>query len=170
MADVERLYREHSHGLFRFLVRFTGDAELAADAVQEAFTRLVAAPPRDERAKSWLYRVATNAAMSDRRTRARRRRLLERTPGDVLHGDAPALPDEALRLSERRLRTREVLDTLSTRDRTALLMRAEGFSHREIAEAVGTTTGSIGTILNRAMKKMETLLDPDTRNGGEDGD
>jgi DNA-directed RNA polymerase specialized sigma24 family protein len=37
-------------------------------------------------------------------------------------------------------------------------MREEGFAHREIAEAVDTTTGSIGTIVARALDKLAAEL------------
>jgi DNA-directed RNA polymerase specialized sigma24 family protein len=33
-------------------------------------------------------------------------------------------------------------------------MREEGFSHKEIADAVGTTTGSVGTLIARALLKF----------------
>jgi len=39
-----------------------------------------------------------------------------------------------------------------------LLMREEGFAHREIAEAVGTTTASVGTMIARALDKLARLL------------
>ena len=42
-----------------------------------------------------------------------------------------------------------------------LLMREEGFSHREIAEAVGTTTGSVGTMIARALDKLAARLQLD---------
>ena len=56
---------------------------------------------------------------------------------------------------------RDALSELSLRDRTVLLMREEGFTHREIAEAVGTTTKSVGTIVARALDKLAGLLDLD---------
>jgi DNA-directed RNA polymerase specialized sigma24 family protein len=37
-------------------------------------------------------------------------------------------------------------------------MREEGFSHREIAVAVGTTAGSVGTLLARALQRLATHL------------
>jgi DNA-directed RNA polymerase specialized sigma24 family protein len=37
----------------------------------------------------------------------------------------------------------------------------EVFSHREIAEAVGTTTGSVGTMIARALDKLATRLQLD---------
>ena len=45
-------------------------------------------------------------------------------------------------------------------ERIALLMREEGFVHREIAEAIGTTTGSVGTLLARAIAKAAARLEP----------
>ncbi|HEX2091822.1 MAG TPA: sigma-70 family RNA polymerase sigma factor [Longimicrobiaceae bacterium] len=156
--DVERLYREHSPALFRFLVRFTGDAEAAADAVQETFTRLVERPPRSEQARSWLFRVATNVVREAGRTRIRRLRLLEAVPGESLVGDGPDDPGVDFDRRERRRKVQEALALLSPRDRMVLLMRAEGFSHREIAAAAGTTTGSVGTILARALEKLADRL------------
>jgi len=49
--DVAKLYDEHHAALFRYLFRLTGDGDLAADAVQEAFARMLARPPRHENRK-----------------------------------------------------------------------------------------------------------------------
>src|SRR5690606_30601655 len=54
--DVGRLFEAHHEALYRYLYRLTGDPELAADAVQEAFTRMIARRPRDENPRAWLYR------------------------------------------------------------------------------------------------------------------
>jgi RNA polymerase sigma-70 factor (ECF subfamily) len=160
-VDVERLYREHSPVLFRYLVRFSGDPEAAADAVQEAFVRLVERPPRLDGVRTWLFRVATNLVREGGRTRSRRLRLLASRPAEALLADPPDDPAAALDRDERRRAIRTALESLGERDRMALLMRAEGFAHREIAEAVGTTTGSVGTIINRAMAKLAAALPPD---------
>jgi RNA polymerase sigma factor (sigma-70 family) len=61
-------------------------------------------------------------------------------------------------LNERRKVVRAALDRLSLKDRTLLLMREEGFSHHEIARAVGTTTKSVGSMIARALKKLSTEL------------
>ena len=53
------------------------------------------------------------------------------------------------------------LARLKDKERIAVLMREEGFSHREIADAVGTTTGSVGTLLARTLERLarEITLD-----------
>lgn len=157
--DVERLYREIAPALFRYLTRFAGDEEVAADAVQETFVRLVERKPTGDGVKAWLFRVGTNLVLERRRSESRRWRILRGGEGKVPVGDAPVLPDAAAEAAERAKAVRTALEALPERDRTVLLLRAEGFAYHEIAEAVGTTTGSVGTILIRAMRKLERELE-----------
>ena len=46
------------------------------------------------------------------------------------------------------------LEALSHRERSAVLLRHEGYAQREIAEILGTTTGTIGTLTARALRKL----------------
>lgn len=157
--DVTALFHEHHAPLFRYLSRLTGDADVAADAAQEAFVRLYTRPPREPgNVRAWLYKVATNSALEGRRTAARRGRILAGAPSRAAIGDAPAAPDAALDTAERRKIVHAALQALPERDRMLLLMREEGFSHREMAEAAGTTTGSVGTLLARALDRLAREL------------
>ncbi len=156
--DVRQLFEEHHDAIFRYLVRLTGDADLAADATQEAFVRLIERPPSHERIRAWLYTVATNVVRDDARLRRRRTELIQESPDRVPHGDGNLPPDALLEREERRQSVRSALEGLSARDRTLLLMREEGFSHREIAEAVGTTTKSVGSMVARALQKLSSGL------------
>jgi RNA polymerase sigma factor (sigma-70 family) len=163
MASIDatvltRLFEEHHGALYRYLVRLCGDADAAADATQEAFVRLIERPPGDQVARAWLFKVATNAVFEDRRTQSRRARLLEASPARVPVADAGRSPHDYVQDAERRVAVRTALNGLSVKERTALLMREEGFSHREIADAVGTTTGSVGTLLARALEKLAAAL------------
>jgi RNA polymerase sigma factor (sigma-70 family) len=159
MPDVGQLFDEHHESLYRYLVRFSGDADLAADAAQEAFLRLVERPPPDAGgARAWLFKVATNVVLESARTRSRRLRLLAGSPARVPVGDAPRSPHDLVEADEQRQRVARALGTLSEKERTALLMREEGFAHREIAAAVGTTTGSVGTLVARALARLADEL------------
>lgn len=159
-ARAVELFTEHREALCRFLIRFTGDPELAEDIAQDVYIRLVERPPQSA-AKSWLFRVATNLARDAGRARQRRRRLLLEAGPRLPHGEAPAPPDEALYDAERRRTLERALAELSDKERTALLMREEGFKHHEIAAAVGTTTGSVGTLLVRAIRKLSDRIEID---------
>lgn len=158
---TESLYEAHRPALVRYLARFAGDPDLAEDAAQEAFVRLAERPPaREENLRAWLFTVATRIAVDQTRARRRREGLLEAGPDDPALGDPPDAPDEALDRARIRRRVRAALDTLDEKERTVLLMREEGFAHKEIAAAVGTTTGSVGTMIARALKKLADRLPP----------
>jgi RNA polymerase sigma factor (sigma-70 family) len=145
--------------LVRYLARYTGDPDLAEDLTQETFVRLADRPPADRsEPRRWLFTVATNLARDAHRVE-RRREELARGAGDRLPaGDPPPDPLAAVERAEIRHRVRTALAALGERDRTILLMREEGFSHREIAEAVGTTTKSVGTLIARALDKVAGAL------------
>lgn len=156
--DVARLFEAHYDVLYRYLVRMTGDSDIAADVAQESFIRLVEREPQEQQIRGWLFRVATNLVRDDSRVRRRRHELLEEFPDRAPVADAPINPEVMLEMSERRTAVRSALEALSLKDRTLLLMREEGFTHQEIARAVGTTTKSVGSMIARALKKLSTEL------------
>ncbi|MBR9988583.1 MAG: sigma-70 family RNA polymerase sigma factor [Gemmatimonadetes bacterium] len=158
MTDVTTLFHEHHESLWRFLTRLTGDPDLAADAAQMAFIRCVETPPAPDNIRAWLFRVGRNAALEAARTDTRRTRLLAGGSARVPHSDPFPAADEEYATADRVRRVHTALARLNVRDRTVLLMREEGFAHREIAEAVNTTTGSVGTIVARALEKLATEL------------
>lgn len=152
----------HRPALVRYLTRFTGDPDEAEDLVQETFVRLCERPPADRtEPRRWLFTVATNLARDAHRV-ARRREVLRAQAQHALPAPAPA-PDPAREAerAEARRNVRALLATLNERERTILLMREEGFSHREIAEVVETTTGSVGTMIARALDKVARALAPE---------
>ncbi|MDP9347957.1 MAG: sigma-70 family RNA polymerase sigma factor [Gemmatimonadota bacterium] len=153
-----QLFIEHYDALYRYLVRLTGDPDVAADAAQEAFVRLVERPPQDRNVRAWLFAVATNVVRDGARARARWLAILRASPERAPIGDLPPRPDVAVETAELCRVVRGALDALSWKEKTILLMREEGFSHHEIAEAVGTTTGSVGTMIARALRKLSAEL------------
>lgn len=149
----DRAFAAHHPPLQRYIARLTGDPDLAADVAQEAFLRLLEQEPPPSAVRPWLFRVATNLVRdSARRTRRRQVLVLDgRAPS--AHGDPPPAPDRDVDRDQARALVRHALDGLSSKERRALLMREEGFRHREIADVLGTTTGSVGTLLSRAIRK-----------------
>ncbi len=153
------LARRHRTALVRYVARYTGDPDLAEDVVQDTFLRLrVRPPPHQEGLKGWLFTVATHLAVDSMRV-TRRRAELEQEAGHLLPVANPT-PDPAAQVErqEARRMARDALSGVSEKERTALLMREEGFTHREIAAGVGTTTKSVGTLLARAFDKFAERL------------
>jgi RNA polymerase sigma factor (sigma-70 family) len=156
------LFENHHDALYRYLVRLCGDPDLAADAAQESFVRLLAAPATQAIERAWLFTVATNYLLDRQRASERHGRLAS-AGNDRTLADPPRDPHAALEADERRRVVTAALARLSEKERIAVLMREEGFTHREIADAVGTTTGSVGTLLARTLQRLarEIALDAD---------
>lgn len=151
LMDYDRVFAELYPALFRYLHRLTGDPDAAEDAAQEAFVRLTEQELPEEDARPWLFTVATNL-IRDRARKADRHRRLE---PHVPRANAPEAPDISTERRERIAMVRQVLDQLSERDRTMLMMREEGFRYAEIARAVDVAPGSVGTLLARAARRFE---------------
>ena len=161
-TDPAALYVAHHEALLRYLIRYTGDADDAADAAQETYLKLMANPPAtDQNHRAWLFTVASNVVRDSWRRRQSGKRLLEVPETDLMGQTAPE-PDVQVERDDERRRVRRALDLLSDRDRTVLLMREEGFTHQEIAQAVDTTTKSVGTMIARALRKFSHALSPVT--------
>jgi RNA polymerase sigma-70 factor (ECF subfamily) len=144
------LFTQYHASLVRVIYRRTGDRDQAEEIAQEVFARAAAAPPRNPR--PWLFAVALNLIREEGRTRSRRGRLLQLYQEEGPRQAPP--PDHELERSERATMVRAALDTLTPRDREALLLKAEGFNYDEIAAALGLAKGAIGTTLARARKRL----------------
>lgn len=158
--DVEAIFRTHGDELYRYLVRQTGDPQLAQDAVQETFVRLQERPPRSEGAvKRWLFRTGLNVIRDVHRIDSNRQRILEAHPDRVPRPSRSVEPDRQVERREEVARLRRALDELRDKERTALLMREAGFKHREIADELETTTATIGTLIARSLEKLEAAME-----------
>ncbi len=151
--------------VFAFLVRMLGSREEAQDLTQETFVRMVGAAGRYRptgQFRSWLLRIAGNLA----RSRLRRRRVIRWLSLDLAAVDPPAEQPGALADIEHREQcaaVRAAVGRLPDRQRQALVLRQyHDLSYDEIAQAMGTTTGSVQMLLHRAMNALRD----DLVNGG----
>lgn len=146
------LFEAHFHRLFRYLDRVSGEPELAADLTQEAFIKLYRRGSLPDRPEAWLITVAMNLFRNVKSTRSRRRRLLTDARAESVLADPPPSPARAVDAMDSRARVRAAIDELPERERRLLLLRAEGYSYRDIATALGLNEASIGTLLARAKR------------------
>ena len=160
---VERLFREHGRTVFRAAYRITGDVDDAEDVVQSVFLRLI----RNEHVERlsdtpgpYLRRAATNAALDLLRRR--------KTAGTVQWSDeAPDPPaddvdDPLRRLSNDELKEvlRRGISELSPRMAEIFTLRyLEGLANPEVAQAVGTSTGTVAVTLHRARKALQDHIE-----------
>ncbi|MBA3657081.1 MAG: sigma-70 family RNA polymerase sigma factor [Gemmatimonadaceae bacterium] len=152
MTDVDRLFRTYNAQLVRYLTRRLGDRDWAEEVAQETFVRaLRQSDIQNERA--WLFAVATNLVRDEARKDTARRKhltLLAEQEKDSIVESREVTVERA----EEAAFAREAVDSLAEKDRLALLMREEGLSYEEIAEALQLAPGSIGTTLSRARRRL----------------
>ncbi len=151
--NFEQLFDDVYPQLYRYSLRVSGDADLAEDTAQEAFVRLLDRKIEGDSGgiRAWLFTVTTHLLRDRARVANNRARLLEANPVEPGNGLSP---DEELERSREIERVRRALSGLEERDRTLLLMREEGFSYKELADAVGVQASSVGTLLARARKSL----------------
>jgi len=146
------LFDAHFQSVYRYLNRLSGDPELAADVAQEAFVKLYQRGSLPDAPEAWVISVAMNLFRNVKTTRSRRRRLLTPARSEWSLADPPASPDEAVRAESSRRRVRLALDRLPERERRMLLLQAEGYSYRDIAQALKLNEASVGVLLARARR------------------
>lgn len=151
--DWNDLYRTTFPELVRFLHRKVWDAERARDLAQEAFVRALQHEPKKPRA--WLFQVAANLARDEARTAIRRKKHLVLLKSDA-EAMGPSTSDPAAELAEKERwgEVRQALDSLSEKDREALLLWDAGQSYTEIARQLDLAVGAVGTTLARARKRL----------------
>lgn len=145
--------------LYRYLNRLTGDPAQASDLAQEAFVRLYRRGEMPDDARAWLATVANNLLRDEYRKSTRRRSIVEGHPNLVLYADPDSDPEDAAIRRERRERVRRALDSLPLRHRQALLLRSEGYSYREIAEALDYRLSGIGKLIIRATRQFRSAFE-----------
>jgi RNA polymerase sigma-70 factor (ECF subfamily) len=158
---VSEAFESYHAELFNFLRRSTRDEGAAEDLLQEAFLRLtreVDAGRTPEHVRGWLYRVASNLAISRGRRRTTAFEWLGRY-GRQSMGDDIESPEAGVLARERTSAIDAVLATLSAEARTALLLSAEGFSGEEIAAAIGRSHGATRTLLSRTRVRVRLELE-----------
>lgn len=167
----ERLYEQYHTPILNYLHRMVSDRALAEDLTQDTFEKAYKALPatRPELAfKSWLYRIATNTAISN----GRRKRIIQWIP--FAPGFDPASGEEVEGAVTRKHDVEKVLAKLPPHYSAALLLRHyQGLSLIETAEALGITETACKLRLFRARKAFAAAYsgpsadDPEVRRAME---
>jgi len=143
--DWERLYRQVYPSVYRALVATLLDADLASDALQEAFLAGLDRPPvHDANIAGWLFRVAVRKA-----GRARRRPALRL---DATH--AASGRDQIDALLDR-LSVGQLLRMLTHRQRSIIVAYFYlDQTQEEIAELLGVRRGTVAATISQALTRM----------------
>jgi RNA polymerase sigma factor (sigma-70 family) len=156
-AAFATLVERHYGVLLATCRRVTGDAEMAADAAQEAVVAALLGLDRlrnDERFPAWLVGIGINLCRRALRERARWQRA--DGPEPVATDPAPDEAAEAARIAER---VRAAIAALPPGQRAAVaLFHLGGLGHAEIAGHLGTRPGAVKTRLHKARAALRREL------------
>ena len=162
VAAERALYDAHVDRVYRLAYRMSGQDDLAQDFTQDAFIRAFERLHefRGEAAFStWLHSIAVSVTLNGMR-RVKTQRLRE---ADLDETVGASLPAAGRREAEPDLKRRmaAAIEALPEGYRTVFLMHdVEGYTHEEIAAALGVQPGTSKAQLSRARAKLrETLAD-----------
>ena len=168
LAAFEELVDHFERPVYALCFRLLGDAEEARDAAQETFLKVyrgLGGFRGEAGLKTWIYRIAINQAMNQKRWWRRRHRdetvsldisrgQSETTLGNLLPARSCSPEAEAIS-SERERCIMRALSEIKEEYRIALMLREiEELSYEEIAE---TLSISIGTVKSRIARGREDL-------------
>ena len=158
------LFVAYQDMLFALVVRMVPDRDQASDAVQEAFFSAYRnmGAFRGGSVKSWLSRIAINAAMDAQRLKKRR-------PADPYPeleddtwqppADASADPVTTSLTLERHRALNTALAGITNDQRTAIVLYdVEGYDYAEIAEITGVSVGTVKSRIHRGRLALRGLL------------
>lgn len=154
-----RLVEAYQTQVYRIALRMCGEAA-ADDVTQEAFLAAWRALPAFRGTclfSTWLYRLATNAAIDWLRREKRHRGADDVTELELPDG-APS-PQEQAEQTETQEAVRRALTQLSPEHRQVLVLRyMQELDYNEIAAALDISEGTVKSRINRAKAYLKEIL------------
>jgi len=143
--DLEHLYREQGPRLWRALVAYAGDPEIANDAVAEAFAQALGRGNELRNPLRWVWRVAFRVAAGDLKERRRR-------------GSGQA--DRSTEADDSEVDLLDALRQISPRQRAALVLHYYvGHPTKEIAAILGSSGATVRVHLSQGRRRLRRILE-----------
>jgi RNA polymerase sigma-70 factor, ECF subfamily len=153
------LFARHNIRVYRFIVRFTGNASLAEDMVSEVFLAVwlgAASFKKNSRVSTWLLAIARNKTIAALR-RISEQQLDDETAAGLVAADDP---ETSAAQTHRRAIIRKCLMELPTAHREILdLIYYHEKTLCEVAEIVGIPYTTVKTRVFYARRRMSELLE-----------
>ncbi len=146
--SMEALYRADAERLWRALYAYAGDAEIASDAVNEAYVQLIGRGDAVRDPAAWVWRTAFLVARGALQARRSGDRGLARDPAADVELDRYADPDLITALRR-----------LPEAQRAAvILFYYADLPIRQIADRLGTNALAVRANLSRGRRRLRDLL------------
>ncbi|MCI0370977.1 MAG: sigma-70 family RNA polymerase sigma factor [candidate division NC10 bacterium] len=170
-AAFTALLRRHQAKVYRLAMNMTRNPQDAEEVTQDVFLavyRKIGGFDGRAAFSTWLYRVASNAALMKLRGRRGGPHLSIEEEGPAFTPDGhharpvadwSELPEDRLLSGERRRVLEQAIETLPPDYRAAVVLRdIEGLSNQEVAEILGATVLAVKSRLHRARLTLRERL------------
>ncbi|MBR9921748.1 MAG: RNA polymerase sigma factor [Bacteroidetes bacterium] len=148
-----KLYDQYKRAMFTICYRITGDYEQAQDVLQEGFVKVFRGLPSfrgDSTLGAWIKTIIVRTAYGKLRSRKMFFEPLDNVPADEVVDWGDFLQAEYLE---------KAILSLPDGYRTVFTMiEVEGYSHKEVAEMMGISTGTSKSQLFYAKRKLREIL------------
>jgi RNA polymerase sigma-70 factor (ECF subfamily) len=162
--DWESIYRQHSGGVYQYLLSLSHHSQEAEDLLQETFIRAmksVSSLRQPEKIRSWLLTIARNLFFDSYKQRLRQNAgSLETTQEAEIHRamKVDSVEDQVIREDFSRC-LNEALEELPEPFRTAFTLGVvQRLSYQEIEEVTGWSMAMVKTNIFRARKRVAAEL------------
>jgi RNA polymerase sigma-70 factor (ECF subfamily) len=170
----EQLFEKHVSGVIGFAMQFVASRARSEELAQDVFLQLYRTRARyvpRARFRTWLYRMVTNACLSELRRPEHRARIqsLDHSLREDLD-DPPPIAESSTPSSEEAALDHEAVRQLQAavaqlppQQRAALLLaRANGLSYEEVALSLSCSVSAVKSLIHRATVTLrERLQDED---------
>jgi RNA polymerase sigma-70 factor (ECF subfamily) len=163
-AAFTKLYRRHYDSVFRYCVHRLFERQTAEDVTSTVFFKVVenlgSFKGDDRQFRNWLFRIATNAVNSHLRQTARRSRMLKAVVNQ-LDGQTPDCQQTTDDNVRKLALLKQAMLTLKPRYQAVITLRFfENMKLTDVAEALGSSPGTIRSQLVRALGRLRKTLAP----------
>ncbi|NVI86934.1 RNA polymerase sigma factor [Actinomadura sp. BRA 177] len=161
-AAFAEIFHRHFAAIHGYVARRLGsDAadDIAAEVFLAAFRKRGRFDPARGSVRPWLYGIATRLIGTHRRAEGRRYRALARTPADSVQDGHEDLVAARVTAGGAGQDLADALARLPRGDRDVLLLVAlADLTYEEVGQALGIKTGTVGSRLNRARRRLREAL------------
>ena len=162
------LMKRYKGQIYAYLLRSVKNYEDAEELTIEVFFKVYRALDTwkpQARFSTWLYKIAHNLSIDFHRAKSRRHTYSlddeEFSVDEPTAVDLWSNPEWELEEKDRHRVIREAVDQLSPKQKAVFMLnRYQGLQIKEITEVLGMAEGTVKIHLHRAVRKLQTLLQP----------
>lgn len=150
MTDFHELYSMHAKDIYNFALFLCGNAMEAEDITAETFARVLTGktPLISTTVKGYLLTIARNLYLDSLRKRKKRKELLSKI------NDSESNLEESVDKKNELEDLMDYLQSFLEIDRSALLLRADGFTYSEISKILDISLESAKVKVHRLRLKL----------------